>query len=115
MCLEEHLIYTPERAQEPGEDSGTQESMQRGATRLGDLLLHCDLAEATQMPCVGLSTESGCYQKPEFQSELPRKLGGHTAMPSDDSSLCSYFFFSMPQLICEPFSGITEAGLHKRT
>lgn len=89
MCLEEHLIYTPERAQEPGEDSGTQESMQRGATRLGDLLLHRDLAEATQMPCVGLSTESGCYQKPEFQSELPRKLGGHTAMSHDDSSLCS--------------------------
>lgn len=113
MCLEEHLIYTSERAQEPGEDSETQESMQWGATCLGDLPLRADLAEATQMPCAWPSTESGCYQKPEFQSELPRKLGGQTAMPADDSSLCSYFFFLMLQLICELFSVITEAGHHK--
>lgn len=34
-------------------------------------------------------------------------------MPADDSSLCSYFFFLMLQLICELFSVITEAGHHK--
>lgn len=60
---------------------------------------------------LGLALKVGVIRSQNFRAA--QKLGSNVAMPADDSSLCSYFFFSMLQLICELFSVIMEAGPHK--